>query len=155
MHLMHAPAPGPETVTECATAAQRPSGADRTAAERARLAREGRRIALVAARGELDFTAVERVLYALGSIGPDRPGWLVLDLAEVLGVRPPARRMLEAALERVLAAGHRVCVVPGPEAHGHDALAAGAEVRETRAQAVAWAEDGLLGELAGLRKSTD
>ncbi|SEG70210.1 L-glutaminase [Actinacidiphila yanglinensis] len=155
MHLMHAPAPGPDTVTACTTAGQQPSGAARPPRERELLAREGSRVAVVAARGELDFTAVERVLYALASVAPDRPGWLVLDLAEVLTVRPPARAMLEAALARVTAAGHRVCVVPGGQAHGHGGLAAGAEVRGTRALAVAWAEDELLGESAGLRKSTD
>jgi glutaminase len=155
MHLMHAPAPGPDTVTLCTTAARQPSDAARPPEERALLAREGWRIVLVAACGELDFTAVERVLYALGSAAPDRPGWLVLDLTEVLAVRPPARAMLEAALRRVTAAGHRVCVVPGAEAHGHSDLATGAQVCGSRAQAQAWAEEGLLGELAGLRKSTD
>jgi glutaminase len=155
MHLMHVPAPGPATVTACTTAEHWPPGADRPPAERELLAREGRRIALVAARGELDFTAVERVLWALASVAPRQPGWLVLDLAEVLWVRPPARAMLEAALERVTAAGHRVAVVPGAQAYGHGGLASGAQVCGSRAEAVAWAEDGLVASSAGLRKPPD
>lgn len=155
MHLMHTPAPGPATVTACTTAEHWSPGAGRPQEERDLLVREARRIALVAARGELDFTAVERVLYALGSVTPDRPGWLVLDLAEVLWVRPPARQALEAALARVTAAGHQVCVVVGAQAYGHGDLASGAQVRGSRADAVEWAEEGLLGESAELRKSTD
>ncbi|WP_328459853.1 glutaminase A [Streptomyces sp. NBC_00448] len=155
LHLMQPPAPGPPTVTACTTAERWPPAADRPPRERELLAREARRIALVAARGELDFTAVERVLYALASVAPDRPGWLVLDLAEVMWVRPTARTMLTAALARVTAAGHRVCVVTGAEPYGHGELTTGAEVRGSRADAVAWAEDGLVGESAGLRKSTD
>jgi glutaminase len=145
MHMMHRPAPGPDTVTLCTTAARTPSGRDRPAAERALLARDGGRIAVVAARGELDFTAVERVLYALAGVAPAQPGWLVLDLAEVLGIRPPARVMLVAALERVTAAGHRLSVV-GAEGDG---LLAASVPHGDREQAVAWAEDALLHEALG------
>jgi glutaminase len=139
------PAPGPDTVTVCTTAARTPSGRDRPAAERELLARDGERIAVVAARGELDFTAVERVLYALAGVAPAQPGWLVLDLDEVIGVRPPARVMLVAALERVTAAGHRLSVV----GDGGDCLTAGAVRHRGRADAVAWAEDALLHESLG------
>jgi glutaminase len=151
MHLMHTPAPGPDTVTACTTAAEQPSGRDRPAAQRELLAREGRRIAVVSARGELDFTAVERVLYALASVAPADPGWLVLDLGRVLGVRPPARAMLEAALDRAVREGHRVGIVAARDGAGEpgDGLSGGAVVYGSRAEAVAWAEDGLLEDAAG------
>ena len=150
MHMMHRPAPGPETVTLCTTADRTPSGRERSAAERALLARGGHRIAVLAARGELDFPAVERLLHALGGVAPDPPGWLVLDLDEVTGIRPPARAMLVAALGRMGAAGHRLCVV-GEQG---DDLIADAEVDPdrrlgrhlSRERAEASAEDALLRE---------
>lgn len=144
MHLMHRPAPGPDTVTVSTTAARTPSRRTRTAAEHALLAREGRRIAVVAAQGELDFTAAERVLHELARIAPDTPGWLVVDLAEVSGVRPPARALLTAALDRATAVGHRLGVV-GAAGDGP----AGGTVRfDSLPEALAWAEDGLLAESA-------
>jgi glutaminase len=140
MHMMHRQAPGPETVTLCTTAARTPSGRERSAAERALLARDGNRIALVAARGELDFPAVERVLYALSGVAPVRSGWLVLDLDEVTGIRPPARAMLSAALGRITEAGHRLGLV----GDRGDGLAGDAVRHGSREQSLAWAEDALL-----------
>lgn len=140
MHMMHRPAPGPATVTLCTTADRAPSRRERSPTERALLARDGHRIAVVAARGELDFPAVERMLHALGEVIPDRPGWLVLDLDEVTGVRPPAHAMLMAALKRMAAAGHRLCVV-GEQGDG---LVPEADRHLSRERAEASAEDALL-----------
>jgi glutaminase len=145
MHLMHRPPAGPDTVTVCTTADCEPPARPRPAAEQARLAREGRRIAVVAARGELDFTAAERLLHALTGIAPASAGWVLVDLDQVTSVRPPARMILSAALDRIAAAGNRVGTV-GAAAQGLGGVSA---VRHgSRADALAWAEDELLGEPA-------
>ena len=154
LHLMHRPAPGGATVTVCSTADQDRSGRERTAAHRALLTREGSRIALVAAQGELDFLAAERLMVALGDVVPTVPGWVVVDLTEVTTVRLPAGGMLAGVLGRIAALGHHIALVglSAGSAQPDDplaveALSAGIARHATRASALGWAEDALLTEL--------
>lgn len=162
MHLMYHPAPGAPTVTAAGTragagtraeagagtaagtGAGAVSGRDRTAADLALLERGGERIALVAAQGELDFTAAERLLQALAGAVPAEPGWLVVDLGQVTTVGPVAGLMLGSALDRIAAAGHRVALVAAPG----DGWGEAAVRHARRDDALAWAEDALLGEPA-------
>ena len=92
LHLMHNAAPGAATVTLSTT-------------------RHGGRIALVAAQGALDFTAAERVLFALAERAPVRPGWVVLDLERATAADATARAMLHRALTLMVEQGHRVTVI--------------------------------------------
>ena len=120
LHLMHNAAPGAATVTLATT-------------------RHDGRIALVAARGALDFTAAERVLFALAERTPDRPGWVVLDLERATAADETARAMLHRALTLLADDGHRVVVVGNAPAGG---LPSGDpwELAATREQALARAE---------------
>ncbi len=92
LHLLHNAAPGAATVT---LAGRRGDG----------------RIALVAAQGALDFTAAERVLFALAENAPDRPGQVVLDLERVTAADATARAMLGRALTLLAERGHGLAVV--------------------------------------------
>jgi glutaminase len=123
LHLMHNAAPGAATVTLATT-------------------HHDGRIALVAARGALDFTAAERVLFALAERTPDRPGWVVLDLERATAADETARAMLHRALTLLADDGHRVIVVGNAPAGG---LPAGDpwELAATREQALARAEQGV------------
>lgn len=152
MHLMHHPAPVADTVTRVGTGgrggtgAHVSSGRERTAADRALLDQHGDRIVLVAARGEVDFPAAERLLHALASSVPLVPGWLVVDLGQVTAVNPVAGLMLGTALERISAAGHQVALVGAADQNW-----GGVAVRyESVDEALAWAEDALLYELRAL-----
>lgn len=146
LHLLHRPARTADTVTEHGTAARAASGRERTAEERALLSRGGDRIALVAAQGELDFTATERVLRALAETVPDEPGWVVVDLHRAIAYPTPAT-MLGVVMRRVAAAGHRIALV-GDVGEDWDC---GATRHTDREEALAWAEDALLRELARAR----
>jgi len=65
LHLLHNPPRNAAPPAEVTTAADAPSSRPRQSAEWTLLERHGRHIVLVAAQGGLDFTAAERVLYAL------------------------------------------------------------------------------------------
>jgi glutaminase len=91
LHLMHNPAPGAATVL--------PDG----------VAAEG--TALLAAQGALDFTAAERLLFALADRVPAAPGRLVLDLDRVTAVDATAEAMLRRALTLLAERGHRIVLV--------------------------------------------
>ncbi|MCX5414744.1 glutaminase A [Streptomyces sp. NBC_00059] len=109
LHLMRNPALPGSTVTLVTTADVLPSA---PSGRRERALHE--RVGVVAAQGALDFTAVERVLYALDESGPDRAGPVVLDLREVTGVDPVALALLHAGLARLARDGRRAAVVdPG------------------------------------------
>ncbi|WUN35690.1 glutaminase A [Kitasatospora sp. NBC_00315] len=70
--------------------------------------------AVVAAQGALDFTAAERVLFALARRAAGPAGPLLLDLSRVTAIDPVAEAMLRSALGRLSAAGHRVTVTGAP-----------------------------------------
>ncbi|MHA6761102.1 glutaminase A [Streptacidiphilus sp. PAMC 29251] len=91
LHLMHNAAPGAATVTRSTTA-------------------EDGRTALVAAQGALDFTAAERVLFALGQQAPGPAGRVLLDLEQVTAIDATATAMLDRALTLLAERGHRVTV---------------------------------------------
>ncbi|MFC1410095.1 glutaminase A [Streptacidiphilus sp. N1-12] len=91
LHLMRNPAPGAPTVTRADTA-------------------EDGGTALVAAQGALDFTAAERVLFALGQQAPGPGGRVLLDLERVTAIDAAARAMLDRALTLLAERGHRVTV---------------------------------------------
>ncbi|MFF2008442.1 glutaminase A [Streptomyces sp. NPDC058195] len=138
LHLMYNPALAGSTVTLIATADELPAAGP---APRDRAPRE--RVAVVAAQGALDFTAAERVLYALDEARPRGTEPVVLDLAEVTGVDRVARAMLGGGLGRIAAAGARTAVadpahrlaLPGPGEGDGQAAPRGFA---TRARAVAW-----------------
>jgi glutaminase len=151
MHLMHHPARYGGTVTAASPGERPASGRERTAADRALLDAAGDRIALVAARGELDFPTAERLLRALADAVPAVPGWVVIDLGDVTAVNPVAGLMLGTALERIAAAGHRVALAgaaAGSRGGGAAGSWGGGAARHTgRDEALGWAEDALLHEL--------
>ncbi|MFJ2634977.1 glutaminase A [Streptomyces sp. NPDC087422] len=152
MHLMHHPVPGADTVTRVGTGGSGgtgtrvSSGRERVTADRDLLDRDGDRVVLVAARGEVDFPAAERLLHALASAVPLVPGWVVVDMERVTHVNQVAGLMLGNAFERISAAGHQVALVGAPDQHW-----GGVAVRhDSVADALAWAEDALLYELRPL-----
>ena len=150
LHLMHSPARVAATVTASGTVREYGSRRRRSAAERAALERHADRIVIVAAQGGLDFTAAERLLYALGhDVGP-QAGWVVVDLAGVTDVEAVARAMMGAALAGLAGAGHRVALVIPPDMDMDLGATAADPVRRfpSRVAAVAWCEDELLAELA-------
>ncbi|WP_327424588.1 glutaminase A [Streptomyces sp. NBC_01230] len=106
LHLMHNPALAASTVTLVTTADDLPSAPTE---EQERALRE--RVAVVAAQGALDFTAAERVLYALDESGPEETASVVLDLRQVTGIDTVARSMLCSGLARLTEGGRRTAVV--------------------------------------------
>ncbi|WP_405658892.1 glutaminase A [Streptomyces sp. NBC_01166] len=109
LHLMRNPALPGSTVTLVTTADVLPSA---PSGRRERALHE--RVGVVAAQGALDFTAAERVLYALDESGPERNGAVVLDLREVTGADSLALALLHSGLSRLARDGRRAAVVdPG------------------------------------------
>jgi glutaminase len=102
---------------------------------------EERRIAVLAVQGDLDFRAVERLLWRLdeeldGSDGADEPAaGVVLDLHRVTNVRLIAERALGATFAYVEGEGIPIVVVDRDGVG--DVLPASARFR-TRAEALAW-----------------
>ena len=153
LHLMHHPGRSAPVVYLASTAAAMPSHRARSRAERRTLDVHGRRISIVAAQGELEFAAAERLLYSIDdTLGSDAvaPRWLVLDLLRVTRVHPVAKRMLDAQLVE-LASRRIATAVVGHHPHGRPAP--GAEFRE-REDAIAWCEDALLQQCAMNRHAT-
>lgn len=120
LHMMHNAAPVAPTVLGSTTTS-------------------GGRIALIAAQGRLDFTAAERVLFALEQRRTGPPGGVVLDLERVSGMDPAAKAMLERALTLLIEAGHDVTVVGDLPFRTRGAWRRSAD----RAQALAAAEQAL------------
>ncbi|MET4920829.1 glutaminase A [Streptomyces sp. PSRA5] len=148
LHLMRRSSRTAPTVMLAETARTAPSDRPRSEAEREVIERAGDDVAIVAAQGILDFTEVERLLYELGTVVPEEPGWVVLDLEEVTEVRPFAEVMLRETLSRLAARGHQVTVVgdlaPGAD-EGSGAAGEGAWRQvPSRQTAVARCEDALL-----------
>ncbi|MEU1349017.1 glutaminase A [Streptomyces sp. NPDC005795] len=132
LHLMRNPALPGSTVTLVTTADDLPAV---PAGERARR----QRVAVAAAQGALDFTAAERVLYALDEAGAGRTGAVVLDLVRVTDIDTVARAMLRGGLARLAADGRRTAVAD-PDGRlrepGDDTGAARSFA--SREEAVAW-----------------
>ncbi|WP_326665764.1 glutaminase A [Streptomyces sp. NBC_00385] len=105
LHLMHNPALAGSTVTLVTTSAELPGGP-----ETGRGHPDRGRVAVAAAQGALDFTAAERVLYALDEAGTGRAGAVVLDLVRVTDIDTVARAMLRSGLARLAADGRRTAV---------------------------------------------
>ncbi|MCX5345638.1 glutaminase A [Streptomyces atratus] len=144
LHLMHNPALAGSTVTLVTTADDLPSA---QAGPRERARRE--RVAVVAAQGALDFTATERVLYALDEARPQETGAAVLDLRQVTDIDSVARAVLRSGLGRLVKGGVRTAVA---DPAGHLVLlpATGEQDERTalrpfgsREEAVAWCASGL------------
>ncbi|SCD65951.1 glutaminase [Streptomyces sp. DvalAA-19] len=105
LHLMLNPALPGSTVSLVTTADDLPSA---PSAEHERVLHE--QVGVVAAQGAIDFTAAERVLYALDESGPGG-GSVVLDLHDVTVVDSVALSMLHIGLGRLSADGRRAAVV--------------------------------------------
>ncbi|MEV4997813.1 glutaminase A [Streptomyces niveus] len=156
LHLMRRSARTAPTVMLAETARTAPSDRPRSEAEREIIERAGDNVAIVAAQGILDFTEVERLLHDIGTVVPEEPGWVVLDLQEVSEVRPFAEVMLREALTRLAARGHQVTVVGdlaphADEGSGTDGQGAWRQV-PSRDTAVARCEDALLSAGINRRK---
>jgi glutaminase len=95
LHLMHNAAPGAATVL----------------ADGAGTGTEDGGPALLVAQGALDFTAAERLLFALDDRLPAAPGRLVLDLDRVTALDAIADAMLTRALTLLADRGHRIVLV--------------------------------------------
>ncbi|MGW1116519.1 glutaminase A [Streptomyces tanashiensis] len=93
LHLMHNPAPAAATVVSL---------------------RRDEHGGEVAAQGALDFTAAERVVFALGECAPESPGTVLLDLDRVTAVDTTAEAMLRRALDLLTEQGHTVTVTGRP-----------------------------------------
>ncbi|MFJ4963244.1 Glutaminase 1 [Streptomyces sp. ADI96-02] len=106
LHLMRNPALPGSTVTLVTTADDLPSAPP---AEHERALRE--RVGVAVAQGAIDFTAAERVLYALDETGFEQSGSVVLDLRDVVSVDPVALAMLHRGLARLAQDGRRAAVV--------------------------------------------
>ncbi|WP_030582407.1 glutaminase A [Streptomyces anulatus] len=105
LHLMLNPALPGSTVTLVTTADDLRSA---PSTERERVLHE--QVGVVVAQGAIDFTAAERVLYALDESGPDG-GSVVLDLHDVTSVDSVALAMLHDGLARLAGDGRRAAVV--------------------------------------------
>ncbi|TXS49751.1 glutaminase A [Streptomyces sp. OR43] len=139
LHLMHNPALAGSTVTLVTTAGGPPGGPE------AGSGRGG--VAVAAAQGALDFTAAERVLYALDEAGTGRTGAVVLDLVRVTDIDTVARAMLRSGLARLAADGRPTAVAdpdgrlvePGEEAGATRSFASREEaVARCAATASSW-----------------
>ncbi|MFB7538310.1 glutaminase A [Streptomyces zaomyceticus] len=106
LHMMHTSPPATPTLTDPGPS----DGADGAAWRRA-----GGALALdeapawVAARGELDFTAAEKLVHSLAErLLEVSRGRAVVDLVHVTVVHPAAERLVLAVLERLTAMGHLI-----------------------------------------------
>nr|MDT0525891.1 STAS domain-containing protein [Streptomyces sp. DSM 41633] len=106
LHLMLNPALPGSTVSLVTTADDLPSA---PSADHERELHE--QVGVVAAQGAIDFTAAERVLYALDESGTDGRGSVVLDLHDVTAIDSVALSMLHIGLGRLSADGRRAAVV--------------------------------------------
>ncbi|MEV0787301.1 glutaminase A [Streptomyces sp. NPDC050423] len=141
LHLMHNPALAGSTVTLVTTADDLPSA---PTGERERARRE--RVAVVAAQGALDFTAAERVLYALDEAGARETIAVVLDLGRVTDIDRAARAMLNRGLARLTSGGRRAAVAdPAGRLTEHSAAAGAPRNFASCDEAVDWCATGRAG----------
>nr|WP_104821351.1 glutaminase A [Kitasatospora sp. MMS16-BH015] len=141
LHLMHVPVHLTSTVTETVTAAR--SSRARSAAETEALEQDDRRIVVIGAQGELEFTETEQFLTEVMSVLPTAPGGLVLDLTAVTGISPGPATMLAAAVANLEQRGLLVAVAVQQPFLDRAECRPGAWTT-TRDAAVAWCEDRLL-----------
>ncbi|MEU8887393.1 glutaminase A [Streptomyces sp. NPDC048442] len=141
LHLMHAPVHLTATVTDTVHAAR--SSRVRDPGQAAALDRDRRRIAVVGAQGDLEFTETEQLLNAVAHATPATPGGLVLDLTAVTAISPGPATMLTATLADLEKRGHRVAVaLQKPFLDDNDGHPG--SWTATRDDAVAWCEDRFL-----------
>ncbi|MFJ4970633.1 glutaminase A [Streptomyces sp. NPDC088755] len=146
LHLMLNPALPGSTVSLVTTADDLPSA---PSAEHERALHE--KVGVVVAQGAIDFTAAERVLYALDESGPEQSGSVVLDLHDVTSVDSVALSMLHSGLARLSADGRRAAVVDpravlGPPDVVRDGTGQDLPRYATREAAVAGCAQALAGE---------
>ncbi|MFG2841005.1 glutaminase A [Streptomyces zaomyceticus] len=106
LHMMHTSPPGTPTITHPGPS-DGPEGVARRRAggEMA----PGELPAWVAARGELDFTAAEKLVHSLAECLLEvSRGRAIVDLVHVTVVKPAAERLVLAVLERLTAMGHLI-----------------------------------------------
>jgi glutaminase len=151
LHLMHrSPQSGP-VVYRATTAAASPSHRTRPGEERDALQTDAGRIAILAAQGEIEFAAAERLLWTIEHSLEARPEgralrpqpeaqWLVLDLRRVTRLHPAATHMLDAHLTHLLAHDVFIAIVQPDER----LLLPAAGEFDNCDDAVAWCEDALL-----------
>jgi glutaminase len=151
LHLMHRSGQTGPVVYRVTTAAARPSPRVRTSDEREALAADTDRIAIVAAQGELEFAAAERLLWSIEeSLVRPAPQWLVLDLGRVMRLHPAAAYLLDAHLTHLLTHDVFIAVVQPvnrlllPATREFDALD----------EAIEWCEDEVLAIDSHLRART-
>lgn len=153
LHLMHRSEQSGSAVYRATTAAARPSHRLRPGDERNALQTDADHIAILAAQGELELAATERLLWSIEHSLAARPEgralpeeqWLVLDLRRVTRLHPAAAHMLDAHLTHLLAHDVFIAVVqPGERL----LLPATGEFDDCD-EAVAWCEDALLARRAG------
>ncbi|MGC5264955.1 glutaminase A [Streptomyces cyaneofuscatus] len=106
LHLMLNPALPGSTVSLVTTADDLPTA---PSADHERALHE--KVGVVVAQGAIDFTAAERVLYALDESGPEQSGSVVLDLHDVTAIDSVALSMLHTGLARLSTDGRRAAVV--------------------------------------------
>ncbi|MFI0979586.1 glutaminase A [Streptomyces sp. NPDC021093] len=143
LHLMHAPVHLTATVTDTVHAAR--SSRVRDPGQAAALDRDGRRIAVVGAQGDLEFTETEQLLNAVAHVVPADPGGVVLDLTAVTAVGAGPATMLAATLADLEHRGHQVAVAV-QQPFLKDAVGHPGRWTDTRDDAVAWCEDRFLTE---------
>lgn len=146
LHLMHAPAHLTATVTYTGPAAR--SSRTRTAEQAAALDRDRSRIVVVGAQGELEFTETEQLLHAVEQATPAAPGWMVLDLTAVTGIKRGSAGMLAACLADLERRGHQLAVAAQePLLHAADGHPGSWKSFTSRDEAVSWCEDDLLASI--------
>jgi glutaminase len=141
LHIMHRAGQSGPVVYRVTTAAARPSPRVRPSDEREALAAGAERIAIMAAQGELELAAAERLLWSIEqSLERPAPQWLVLDLRRVMRLHPAAAQLLDAHLTHLLTHDVFIAVVQPvnrlllPAAREFDALD----------DAIEWCEDEVL-----------
>jgi glutaminase len=151
LHLMHRSAQSGPVVYRATTAAASPSHRTRPGEERDALQTDAGRIAILAAQGEIEFAAAERLLWTIEHSLEARPEgralrpqpeaqWLVLDLRRVTRLHPAATHMLDAHLTHLLAHDVFIAIVQPDER----LLLPAAGEFDNCDDAVAWCEDALL-----------
>jgi glutaminase len=141
LHLMHRTGQSGPVVYRATTAAARPSRRVRPGDERDALLADAKRIAILAAQGDLEFAAAERLLWTIEhALVPPGQQWLVLDLRRVTRLHPAAAHMLDAHLAHLLAHGVVIAIVQPDDR----LLLPSIGEFESCDEAVAWCEDALL-----------
>lgn len=122
----------------------------RSAAERGILDTKGNRIQVLELRGDLTFIAVEQITRRLSAL-PDTASHIILDLARVVQVDPPAARLIIALIDQFAATRRQIRLANlAPGSTSRQQMAA-AGLDETGIftgldEALEWAEEQILAE---------